>query len=390
MDIVVVGGGLAAARVVESYRESGGAGSIAIVGAEPHAPYHRPPLTKRLLRGEQEAADALVRPAGEYRGLDVDVRLATTATGLDLRHRRVELDGGDALEYERLVIATGALPRRLPVPGSDLPGVFTLRTIDDSLAIRAAAASAKHAVVVGTGFIGLEVAASLRARGVEVTIVDVASAPFAALGSPVFSAYLVELYRERGIEMLLDDGISAFTGDAALRGVVTASGRTIAAELAVVGVGVAPAVTWLGASGLELENGVVVDGSYRASADGVYAVGDIANFFDPVFGRRRRIEHWSNADYQGRGLGRILAGLDEPYARVSTFFTELFGTVYKFLGDSAETDRVELEGDFRDGRAVVRYYRGKELRAALLTGQSEDREAELQERIRGDALAAPA
>jgi 3-phenylpropionate/trans-cinnamate dioxygenase ferredoxin reductase subunit len=390
MDVVVIGGGLAGARVVESYRDAGGGGSVAIVGAELHPPYHRPPLTKRILRGEAEAADALVRSAVEYRALDVDLRLDTAATALDLRNRRVELEGGEALAFERLVIATGALPRRLPVPGADLSGVFTLRTLDDSLAVRAAAANADRAVVIGTGFIGLEVAASLRARGLEVTIVDVAPAPFATLGARVFSEYLVELYRDRGIEMLLEDGVAAFAGDGTLSGVVTASGRTLAAQLAIVGVGVAPAIGWLEGSGLQLENGVVVDSSYRASADGVYAVGDVASFVDPLFGRRRRIEHWSNADYQGRALGRILAGADEPYDRVSTFFTELFGTAYKFFGDSAETDRVELEGDFRDGRAVVRYYRGSDLRAALLTGQSEEGEAELQERIRSDALAATA
>ncbi|TML90429.1 MAG: FAD-dependent oxidoreductase [Actinobacteria bacterium] len=390
MDVVVIGAGLAGARVVESYREAGGGGSVAIVGAELHPPYHRPPLTKRILRGEAEPADALVRAAVDYRALDVDLRLDTAARALDLRNRRVELAGGEAVAFERLVIATGALPRRLPVPGVDLSGVFTLRTLDDSLAVRAAAANADRAVVIGTGFIGLEVAASLRSRGLEVTIVDVAPAPFATLGAPVFSDYLVELYREQGIEMLLEDGVAAFAGDGALSSVVTASGRTLPAQLAVVGVGVAPATGWLEGCGLELENGVVVDSSYRSSADGVYAAGDVASFVDPVFGRRRRIEHWSNADYQGRALGRILAGIDEPYDRVSTFFTELFGTAYKFFGDSAATDHIELEGDFRDGRAVVRYYRGGDLHAALLTGQSEEREGELQERIRSDALAATA
>jgi NADPH-dependent 2,4-dienoyl-CoA reductase/sulfur reductase-like enzyme len=387
MDVVVVGGGLAAARVVESYREAGGAGSVALVAAEQHPPYHRPPLTKRLLRAEIEAEGAFVWPS-DSRDLAVDVMLGSAATRLDLGQRRVELDGGRSLGFERLVVATGALPRRLPVPGADLRSVFTLRSLDDALAVRAAAASAKQAVVVGTGFIGLEVAASLRSLGVEVTIVDVASAPFQALGAPAFSAHLVDLYRERGVEMLLEDGIAEFAGNDELTSVVTASGRTIPAQLAVVGVGVAPAVGWLEGSGLELENGVVTDSSYQASAEGVYAVGDVASFHDPVFGRRRRIEHWSNADYQGRSLGRILAGHDEPYDRVSTFFTELFGTSYKFFGDSTDADRLELEGDFRAGAAVLRYLRGgDELRAALLTGQSDAREAELQERIRADALA---
>ena len=227
--------------------------------------------------------------------------------------------------------------------------------------------------------------ASLRARGVEVTIVDAATAPFQALGAPDFSAFLAELYREHGVEMLLGDGIEGFSGNGKVEIVRTASGRDIEADLVVVGVGVAPSTAWLEHSGLELDNGVVVDSRLHASAEDVFAAGDVANFEDPIFRRRRRIEHWSNADYQGRLLGKVLAGEHVSYDRVSAFFTELFGTVYRFFGDSEGADRQELEGSFAEGRAVVRYFDGDRLLAALATGLSDEEQEALEDQIRQDA-----
>ena len=380
--IVIAGGGLTAARVAQSYRESGGTDRVAILASESHPPYHRPPLTKRLLRGEAEPPDTFVASPEDFRELDVDLRLGASAGALDLAARTVTLESGKDIAYERLVIATGAAPRTLPVPGAELRGVRMLRTLDDSLALREAAASARRVVVIGTGFNGLEVTASLRARGVEVTIVDAATAPFQALGAPDFSAFLVDLYREHGVEMLLGDGIEGFFGDGNVESVRTASGRELEADVVVVGVGVAPSTGWLESSGLELDNGVVVDSRFQASAEDVFAAGDVANFEDPVFRRRRRIEHWSNADYQGRLLGKVLAGENVEYDRVSAFFTELFGTVYRFFGDSQGADRQELEGSFADGRAIVRYVEGDRLRAALTTGLSEDEEQSLEASIR--------
>jgi NADPH-dependent 2,4-dienoyl-CoA reductase/sulfur reductase-like enzyme len=389
-EIVIAGGGLTAARVAQSYRESGGTDRVTLLGSEPHPPYHRPPLTKRLLRGEAEPADTFVASAEDFRELDVELRLGSPAASLDLGARAVALESGEKVAYERLVIATGAVPRRLPVPGADLAGVHTLRTLDDSIAIREAADAARRVIVIGTGFIGLEATASLRARGVEVTIVDGGSAPFQALGAPDFSSFLVELYREHGVEMLLRDGVDAFLGDGKVEAVRTASGQDLDADLVVVGIGVAPATAWLEGSGLEVDNGVVVDSRFHASAEDVFAAGDVANFEDPVFKRRRRIEHWSNADYQGRLLGKLLAGEDAEYGRVSAFFTELFGTVYRFFGDSTGASRQELEGSFADGRAVLRYFEGDRLRAALATGLAQDEEHQLEESIGEEAWAAAA
>jgi NADPH-dependent 2,4-dienoyl-CoA reductase/sulfur reductase-like enzyme len=384
-DVLIAGGGLTAARIAQTYREAGGTGRVTLLGSERHPPYHRPPLTKRLLRGEVDPPETFVATPEELEKLDVELRLEARAASLDLDRRSVSLDSGEAIPYGRLAIATGAEPRRLPVPGADLEGVRTLRTLDDSVGLREAADGAGRVVVIGTGFIGLEVTASLRARGVDVTIVDMATAPFQALGAPVFSDFLSELYREHGVELLLGDGIESFAGNGRVQSVRTASGRDVEADLVVVGVGVAPSTGWLEGSGLELDNGVVVDSELHASAEDVFAAGDVANFEDPIFKRRRRIEHWSNADYQGRVLGKVLAGENVAYDRVSAFFTELFGTTYRFFGDSSGTDRQEVEGSFTDGRAIVRYFVGDRLRAALTTGLSDEEHQELEGRIREEA-----
>jgi 3-phenylpropionate/trans-cinnamate dioxygenase ferredoxin reductase component len=384
-DIAIVGGGLASARVVSAYREAGGQAKIALLSADSQPPYHRPPLSKKVLRGEAEPESAIVEPAAYYAEHDVTLRLETRVASLDVGAHELQIERGERLGFERLVIATGAWPRRLDVPGADLDGVFTLRTMDNARTIRQRAESAKAAVIVGTGFIGLETAASLRAVGVEVTLLGADHALFQALGAPPFSQHLESVYRAQGVDVRLGESVEAFLGDGTLRAARLSGGDEAPADLAIVGIGVAPGTSWLEGSGIEIDEksrGVIVDERYATSAQGVYAVGDVAAFYDPVFGRRRRIEHWSNANLQGQQLGRILAGSDEPYDTVSSFFTEIFGTSYKVFGDSMGADELVKEGDFADGAAVVHYLRDGGRVAALLTGQSEDREDELKQAIR--------
>jgi 3-phenylpropionate/trans-cinnamate dioxygenase ferredoxin reductase component len=386
-DIAIVGGGLASARAVAAYREAGGADAVVLLSADTAPPYHRPPLSKRVLRGEAEPESALVQPPEWYPEHDVDLRLETRVEALDLDARELRLVGGDRLGFQRLVIATGAWPRSLDVPGADLDGVRTLRSLDSARELRERARAAKRAVVVGTGFIGLETAASMRTVGTEVTLVGSGRALFEQLEAPAFSDHLAAVYGERGVELRLGEGVEAFLGNGRLEGARLSGGEEREADLAVVGVGVEPGTAWLEGSGLELDNGVVVDDHYATSAKGVFAVGDVAAFYDPVFGRRRRIEHWSNANLQGTQIGGILAGGDEGYDVVSAFFTELFGTTYKVFGDTEGAEELVQEGDFADGACVIRYLRAGKPVAALLTGQSEEREAELKEEIRQAAAA---
>jgi NADPH-dependent 2,4-dienoyl-CoA reductase/sulfur reductase-like enzyme len=346
--IGIVGGGLAAAKLVEGYREAGGEDEITIWSGDPHGPYHRPPLSKRILRGEAEAPDALAHPVEWYAEQDVDLRLGETIGSLD------DVPAGT------VVIATGARPR-------ELPGARTFRTLDDSLALRERAASAETAVVIGGNFIGCEITASLTHLGVQVTQIVRDEMLFASLQAPPLSEALAALYRERGVDLRL------------------ATSEIPEAELTVAGIGVVPNVELARDAGLEVRSGIVVDERFATARPGVYAIGDVAEFYDPVFGRSRRIEHWSNAAYHGTTLGRILAGTNDRYDIVSAFFSEEFGRSFKYFGDAQGHDSTSLEGDFAEGSAVYRFTRGSAVLAAALTGQDEEAEEALKEEIRAGA-----
>jgi 3-phenylpropionate/trans-cinnamate dioxygenase ferredoxin reductase component len=377
--LVIAGGGLTAARAIKSYREAGGEGVITLVGEEATLPYHRPALSKRYLRGESDATPH-VEDDAFYREHGVDVLLETKAAGVDPTARRLTLDNGIQLRYDKLLLATGATPRRLRVPGSDLDGVFGLRTIVDSTAIREAARAARRAVVVGGGFIGMEAAASLRHLGLDVTLIHLGPGLFDVLGSRDLSEQLAELYREHGIGLLLEEEVAGFAGGGMLRSVETKSGLRVEADLAVVGVGVVPNVDFLEGSGIEVDNGVVVNARFETSAPGVYAAGDVANFFDPLYERQRRIEHWSNASYQGTEVGSILAGADGGYSHVSSFFSEVFGTTIKAFGDVSRFDTLASEGSLADGFLATYGDRGR-LVGAVTVGKSEELEGLLTELI---------
>lgn len=379
--IAVVGGGLSTARLVEAYRTHGGEDDLVVVSADSSVPYHRPPLSKRYLRGEVEADSTYVHPESFYAEQNVDLRLETVVERLDASARELVLATGDRISFDRLVIASGATPRRPTVPGSDLDGVFTLRTLANSTAIGERARGARHAVAVGTGFIGLEVAASLTQLGVSVTIVDRGSQLFRPLAAPAFSDFLAGLYREQGVELLLEDEVEEFRGSGSLAGVRTRAGHERDADLAVVGIGVTPEVGWLEGSGIELDDGVVVNERFESSLPGAYAVGDVARFYDPVFGRSRRIEHWSNANYQGAELGKILATGEGGYDVVSNFFSELFGRSVRLFGD-VESDEQVLDGSFADGKAVLLYLVEGAIRGALTMGADDETVERLKQLIR--------
>ena len=383
--LVIVGGGLASARAIKAYRAAGGAGRVALVSKDSSVPYHRPPLSKRYLRGETDREGTLVEPESFYAENDVELLLERTATLLLSGERRIELDGGEALGYEKLLLATGSWPRELRVPGAELPGTFTLRTLEDSTRIREAAASAKRAVSVGGSFIGMETAASLRALGLEVTVVELADKLFPILEAPELSRQLAELYRERGVDLLLGDSVAAFRGDGRVQAVETASGRSLQADLAVVGIGVVPQTDFLAGSGVEVDNGVVVDERFRTSVPGIWAAGDVARFHDPVFGRQRRVEHWSNANYQGAEVGKALAGADVAYDTVSTFFTEVFGVTIKVFGDASRADERTFEGSLADGKLLGLYVEQGRVAGAVLSGQDEETEERLKQLIRDGA-----
>jgi NADPH-dependent 2,4-dienoyl-CoA reductase/sulfur reductase-like enzyme len=385
-EVAIVGGGLASARAIKAYREAGGDGGILLVSRDSVLPYHRPPLSKRFLRGESEALDALVESEQFYAENDVDVLLATAVQSVDVEQRRLEFGHRGPLGYNRLLIASGATPRRLEVPGSGLGNVFLLRTLDDSAAIREAAAEAREAVVVGGGFIGVEVAASLRYVGLEVTLLHRANGLFQLLRAPVLERELVDVFQENDVDVVLLDEVKAFGGRQRVDSVETYGGLTLTADLAVIGTGVEPTVEFLNGSAVELDDGVVVNERFETNVPDIYAVGDVANFHDPVFGRRRRIEHWSNANYQGTEVGKILAGADGGYDIVSSFFTEFFGLTMKVFGDIESADDFVVRGSLTDRDLIGFYLEEQTLAATVVLGQEKKTEDELKELIAAKAV----
>jgi NADPH-dependent 2,4-dienoyl-CoA reductase/sulfur reductase-like enzyme len=379
-ELVIVGGGLASARAIKSFRESGGEGSIVLISRDATLPYHRPPLSKRFLRGETDE-EPLVEDQTFYDNHGVEVMLETEVSSIDTRERSVEL-GDDRFGYAKLLLASGAWPRTLPVPGADLEQVFTLRTVANSKAIRAAAESSERAVVVGAGFIGMEVAASLRQLDKQVSLVHLGRWLFDQLGVEQLSDELAALYESKGVELVLGNEVDSFEGNGSLQTVTTKNGRRVEADLAVVGIGVAPVTDFLEGSGIEVDDGIVVDQRFETNVPDVYAVGDVARFYDPLFGKRRRIEHWSNANYQGTEVGKILAGTGEGYDRISEFFTEIFGITIKVFGDAPRDAQVEVHGSLLENDMYALYGdENEEVVGALSVGQSDEVEELLKRQI---------
>jgi NADPH-dependent 2,4-dienoyl-CoA reductase/sulfur reductase-like enzyme len=377
-ELVIVGGGLASARAIKSYREEGGAGRILLVSKDSVLPYHRPPLSKRYLRGETEAVDALVESATFYVDNDVEVLLETAVARVDSRERAVEIVDGPRHRYRKLLIASGARARRLDSPGSNLPGVFSLRSLSDSTVIREAANQAREALVVGGGFIGMEVAASLRHIGLEVTLINRASGLFQALEAPELEREVAIFFADHDVNLLLPDQVAAFCGRSHVDSIETEIGKRLATDFVVAGIGAEPVVDFLAGSGVELDNGIVVGERFETSVPGIYAAGDVANFYDSLFDRRRRIEHWSNANYQGDQVGRILAGGDGGYDTVSTFFSEIFGLTLKVFGDLSGHSELVVRGSLSDRNVLGFYLQQGRLVATLAVGQEKQTEEELQ------------
>ena len=385
--IVIVGGGLAGARVAEEYRAAGGEALVIMLSEDGRPPYHRPPLSKGVLRGEQSVDDALLRQIEEYDDLLVDLRLATTAIGVDTDAREVVVQGGERIGYGKLVIASGASPRTLEVPGADLPAVHAFRTLGDALQVRDEAEQARKAIVVGGSFIGSEVAASLRLRGLEVTIVEMGPRLAPALCSDELSEQLVDFYRDHGVEVLLNESLERFEANGRLlTGARMVSGEVIEAFLAVVGIGVEPNTAFLDGSGIAVDDGVLVDERLAASVSNVYAVGDVARFDDVVSGRPRRVEHWGNADRQGALLGRNLAGGRGSFGEVATFFTELFDLQLQVYGEPEAADDFVLRGSIGEGKLLGFHLVGDRLVGAVLAGYAGDVAEELKTLIAEKAI----
>jgi 3-phenylpropionate/trans-cinnamate dioxygenase ferredoxin reductase subunit len=349
--IVIVGGGLAATRTAEQLRRAEYTGPITIVSDEDHLPYDRPPLSKEVLRAETD--QVTLKPAEFYDENDITVLLGSGATALDTTAQTVTLANGDVIDYEELVIATGLVPKRIPsLP--DLEGVRVLRTYDESLALREHAGSAKHAVVIGAGFIGCEVAASLRKLGVEVTLVEPQPSPLASVLGTQIGDLVARLHRAEGVEVRCGIGVTGITGTEHVEKVLLSDGTELDADIVVVGIGSRPSTDWLEGSGVEVDNGVVCDAAGRTSAPKVWAIGDVASWQD-VSGHQVRVEHWSNVADQARTVVPTMLGGEAPTTVVVPYFwSDQYDVKIQCLGEPEADDVVHVVED--DGRKFLAYY----------------------------------
>ena len=362
--VVIVGGGLAGGTAAFALREAGFAGSVTLVGDEPHHPYERPGLSKAYLRGEEPAEKLLVQPEADYAAQDVTLLSGRRAVIVDRADRLLELEDGGRLSYDRLILATGASPRTIG-GAPDLRGVHVLRTIEDADAIRAAVGSADRVVVVGGGWIGTEVAASLRQLGADVTLVTNLPRPLERVLGPEIGDVIAGIHRDRGVT-LESGNVTGLVGDAQSTGVLLAGGRTVPADLVVIGVGVVPRIELAQRAGLEIvDGGVAVDDRLRSSDPAIYAAGDIAAAQHPRMGRRLRIEHWDNAKRQGRAAARNAIGLDEPYDRTPFFFSDQFDLGIEVRGLPGKGGEVVTRGDVASGKFLAFWLDDGRVTAAL-------------------------
>jgi 3-phenylpropionate/trans-cinnamate dioxygenase ferredoxin reductase component len=342
---VIVGASLAGAKAAETLRDEGFAGRVVLVGTEDERPYERPPLSKDYLRGEVGREKVFVHDEGFYSEHDIELRLGTTAVALNTSSRQLTLDDGDRLRYDRLLLATGSEPRRLTSPGADLDGVLYLRSVHDSDLLRERLDRGGAVVVVGAGWIGAEVAASARQRGLEVTVIEPASVPLErALGVEVGAIYR-DIHTDHGVEMLMGTEVEAFEGDEAVERVRTGDGRVLECDFVVVGVGIQPRVQIAATADLAVDNGILVDEHLETSAPGVFAAGDVANARHPFYGERIRVEHWANALHQGPAAARNMLGQADPFDRLPYFFSDQYEVGMEYSGFARDWDRVVFRGD---------------------------------------------
>jgi 3-phenylpropionate/trans-cinnamate dioxygenase ferredoxin reductase subunit len=363
---VIVGAGLAGAKAAETLRAEGFDGRLLLLGEEAERPYERPPLSKAYLRGEADRASLYVHPEGFYAAHDIELRPSTAVRSISSGARQLELATGERLGYQRLLLATGAASRRLPLPGADLDGVHHLRSRRDADALAAAAARAEHVVVVGTGWIGSEAAASLRQLGRQVTLVGPDTAPLARVLGPEVAGVYRDLHADHGVRLVLETRVAGFRGTGRVEAVVTDDGDTIEGDLVLVGAGAVPRTELAEAAGLPVAGGVLVNEQLEAvGAAGVYAAGDVAAAWHPRYQRYLHVEHWANALNQGPAAARNMLGRSVPYARLPYFYSDQYDLGMEYSGLAATWDRVVIRGDLAAREFIAFWLKDQRVAAGM-------------------------
>jgi 3-phenylpropionate/trans-cinnamate dioxygenase ferredoxin reductase component len=355
---VIAGAALAGAKAAEALRDEGFDGRVILIGAEPVRPYERPPLSKGYLAGSSPRDEAFVHAEDYYRERDIHLRDGTRIAALDPQGHSVELEGGERVAYDRLLLATGAVPKRPPIPGGDLDGVVVLRSLADADALRARLEGGGHLAVIGAGWIGCEAGASARQLGAEVTLIEAAATPLERVLGPELGEFYAGVHREHGVNLMTEARVERIASAGDGLAVHLEGAAPVECDTLLLAVGVAPDTALAEAAGIEVDDGIVTDELLRTSAPDVYAAGDVASAFHPRYGRRVRVEHWANAIDQGAAAARSMLDRGEPYAKVPYFFSDQFDTGMEYAGLHSPGDRLVLRS--ADG--------GRPLRALWLDG----------------------
>ena len=377
---VIVGAGLAGAKAAETLREEGFDGRLVLVGDEAERPYERPPLSKEYLRGET-AEKPYVHGEDFYAEREIELWTSARVTGVDAGRGELRFEDDRRLGYDRLLLATGAEPRRLDVPGAELAGILYLRTVADSERIAERFERGRRVVVVGSGWIGAEIAASARMKGCEVTMIEMATLPLERVLGPEVGQIYLDVHRDHGIEFLPETTVERFEGEGSLERVLTRDGALIETDVAIVGVGVTPRVQLAEAAGLRVENGILVDERLESSVPGVFAAGDVANAHHPFYERRLRVEHWANALNQGPAAARAMLGEPVSYDEIPYFFSDQYETGMEYAGFAPEWDEVVFRGDVA-GREFIAFWLAEGRVVAGLNMNVWDVNEEIRELIR--------
>jgi len=372
--IVILGGGLAGGNAAATLRDEGFPGPVVLISREPGVPFGRPPLSKTYLRSEESLDGWYVRPAGWYADHDVELRSGASVAAVDPAAHTVTLDSGEELGYQKVLIATGGRNRRLGVPGADLPGLHYLRTVAECDAIKREAVPGRRAVVVGSGFIGCEVTASLTQLGVHVTTVFPGQVPLETVLGDEVGAVVGAFHRANGVDLRSGEQVTAFEGTERIEAVVTASGQRIPCDFAVAGVGIVPEV--LNGLAVAQENGILADELCRTSAPDVYAAGDVANILHPLFGRIR-VEHYNNAEKQGAAAARSMLGSTAPYDYLYTFWSDQYEHKIEYVGHVTKWDEFVIRGRLTEAKLIGFYLVGGVVRAAVGLDRGGDPELDL-------------
>ena len=370
---MIIGGGLTGGNAATTLREEGFPGPVVLIGTEPGVPFGRPPLSKTYLRSEETLDGWYVRPAGWYDDHEVDCRHGAVVAAVDPAAHMVTLDSGEELGYSKVLIATGGRNRRLTIPGADLPGLYSLRTVAECDAIKREAVPGRRAVVVGSGFIGCEVAASLTQLGVRVTVVFPGQIPLERVLGGQVGTLIAAFHQANGVDLRPGEQVTAFEGAERVEAVVTASGHRFACDFAVAGVGITPSFPSVA---VEQQNGILTDELCRTSAPDVYAAGDVANHLHPLFGRVR-VEHYNNAERNGRAAARSMLGSTDPYDYLYTFWSDQYEHKIEYVGHVAKWDEFVVRGSLADGRLIGFYLVGGIVQAAVGFDRGGDPELDL-------------